>query len=50
LTTEERLYQQGYYEKFKNKYFDDEKFLQVVGKPRGFVLNPQLEVEDYDES
>ena len=40
LTTEERLYQQGYYEKFKNKYFDDEQFLKVVGTPRGIVLNP----------
>jgi hypothetical protein len=49
LTTEERLYQQGYYEKFKNKYFDDEKFLRVVGKPRGFVLNPEPEALDYDE-
>jgi hypothetical protein len=48
LTTEERLYQQGYYEKLKNKYFDDEKFLKVVGTPRGCVLNPEPEVLDYD--
>jgi hypothetical protein len=48
LTTEERLYQQGYYENFKNKYFDDERFLKVVGTPRGAVLNPEPEVLDYD--
>jgi hypothetical protein len=48
LTTEERLYQQGYYEKLKNKYFDDERFLKVVGQPRGLVLNPEPEVLDYD--
>lgn len=40
FTTEERLYQQGYYEKLKNKYFNgDEKFIKVVGTPRGSVLN-----------
>jgi len=49
LTTEERLYQQGYYEKFKTKYFDDEKFLQVVGTPRGVVQNPIQDELDYDE-
>jgi hypothetical protein len=48
LTTEERLYQQGYYENFKNKYFDDEKFLKVVGTPRGCVQSPEPEVLDYD--
>jgi hypothetical protein len=48
LTAEERLYQMGYYEKLKNKYFDDEIFLKVVGEPRGFVLNPEPEVLDCD--
>jgi hypothetical protein len=48
LTTEERLYQQGYYEKLKNKYFDDEALFKVVGTPRGVVLNPEPEVLDYD--
>ena len=49
LTTEERLYQMGYYEKLKNKYFDDEKLLKVVGEPRGFVLDYQPEVDDQDD-
>lgn len=48
LTTEERLYQQGYYEKFITKYFDDEKFLKVVGAPRGVVQTPEQEVLEYD--
>tara|TARA_R110002126_G_scaffold66826_2_gene169693 strand:+ start:779 stop:1351 length:573 start_codon:yes stop_codon:yes gene_type:complete len=48
LTTEERLYQMGYYEKFKNKYFDDERFLRVVGQPRGCVQTPEPEVLDCD--
>jgi len=48
LTTEERLYQQGYYEKFRTKYFDDEQFLKVVGRPRGCVQNPEPEVLDSD--
>jgi hypothetical protein len=51
FTTEERLFQQGYYEKFKSKYFDDDKLVKVVGTPRGAVLNYQpevdSEVEDY---
>jgi len=46
LTTEERLYQMGYFEKLKNKYFDDERFLKVVGEPRGFVQDYQPEVGD----
>ena len=46
MTAEERLWQQGYYEKFQHKYFDgDERFIKVVGKPRGFVL----EVHPLDE-
>jgi hypothetical protein len=36
----------GYYEKLKNKYFDDEKFLKVVGTPRGSVLSYQPEVDN----
>jgi hypothetical protein len=50
FTTEERLFQQGYYEKFKSKYFDDEKLLKVVGTPRGAVLDYQPEVDSYDDS
>jgi len=50
FSTEERLYQMGYYEKLKNKYFDDEKFLKVVGTPRGSVLSYQPEVDnEFDE-
>lgn len=50
FSTEERLYQMGYYDKFKDKYFDDEKFLRVVGTPRASVLNYQPEVDNqYDE-
>lgn len=46
FNTEERLYQQGYYEKLQRKYFDgDEKFIKVVGTPRGCVLNYQPEVD-----
>lgn len=48
LTTEERLYQMGYYEKLKNKYFDDEALFKVVGTPRGIVQNPIQEELDYD--
>ena len=48
MTTEERLWQQGYYENLQRKYFDgDEKFIKVLGEPRGFVLNPCH--SDYDE-
>jgi hypothetical protein len=50
LTTEERLYQMGYYEKLKNKYFDDEHLFKVVGTPRGTVQSPIPEELDYDES
>jgi len=46
LTVEERLWQQGYYEKLQSKYFDgDEKIINVIGEPRGFVLEVQPEVE-----
>jgi len=46
FTAEERLYQLGYYEKLKNKYFDgDEKFIKVVGTPRACVLNYLPEVD-----
>jgi len=48
LTTEERLYQQGYYEKFRTKYFDDEALFKVVGMPRGIVQNPEPEALDCD--
>ena len=48
LTTEERLYQQGYYESLKNKYFDNERFLKVVGQPRGCVQTPEPEALDCD--
>jgi len=49
ITVEERLWQQGYYTNLQHKYFDgDEKFIRVVGKPRGFVLDLQPEVEDTD--
>jgi hypothetical protein len=47
ITTEERLWQQGYYENLQRKYFDgDERFLKVVGKPRGHVLDRQPQVDD----
>jgi len=50
-TDNERLYTMGYYEKLKSKYFDDdEKFIKVVGTPRGAVLNYQPEVDSYDDS
>jgi hypothetical protein len=47
MTAEERLWQQGYYTNLQHKYFDgDEKFIKVVGKPRGLVLDHQPEVDD----
>jgi hypothetical protein len=46
FSTEERLYQMGYYEKLKTKYFDDEALFKVVGTPRGSVLNYQPEVDN----
>ena len=50
FSTEERLYQMGYYNKFKDKYFDEEKFFRIVGTPRASVLNYQPEVDNqYDE-
>ena len=53
FTTEERLWQMGYFENLERKYFDgDEKFINVVGNPRGAVLNYQPEVDsivDYYE-
>jgi len=50
LTVEERLWQTGYYANLQHKYFDgDEKFIKVVGLPRGFVLNYQPEVDDYTD-
>lgn len=51
FSTEERLWQTGYYENMRVKYFDgDEKFIKVVGTPRGAVLNYQPEVDRYDSS
>lgn len=51
FSTEERLFQMGYYENLQNKYFDgDEKFIKVVGRPRGAVLNYQPEVDNYDST
>ena len=54
FSTEERLWQLGYYENLKNKYLNDEEyFLKVVGQPREAVLNPyyqddsEEEVEDF---
>jgi len=50
LTIEERLWQTGYYANLQHKYFDgDEKFIKVVGEPRGFVLDHQPEVDDYTD-
>ena len=50
LTIEERLWQTGYYANLQHKYFDgDEKFIKVVGEPRGLVLNHQPEVDDYSD-
>lgn len=51
MTPEERLWQQGYYENLQRKYFDgDERFIKVVGKPRGLALNYQPEVDDSGDS
>lgn len=51
MTPEERLWQTGYYENLQRKYFDgDERFIKVIGKPRGFVLNYQPEVDDSGDS
>jgi hypothetical protein len=51
MTADERLWQQGYYTNFQHKYFDgDERFLKVVGKPRGFVLDYQPEVDGLGDS
>lgn len=50
LTTEERLYQMGYYEKLVTKYYDDEALFKVMGSPRGIVQIPIPEELDYDES
>ena len=50
LTAEERLWQQGYFTNLQHKYFDgDEKFIKVVGEPRGFVLDLQPEVDDHSD-
>jgi hypothetical protein len=49
LTTEERLWQMGYFNVYKHKYLDDEAYLKVVGTPRGIALNPVHEELDYDE-
>lgn len=50
LTTEERLYQLGYYENLQRKYFDgDERFIKVVGQPRGFVLDSYPEDMDQND-
>jgi hypothetical protein len=49
FTTEERLWQLGYYENFKVKYFgDSERFAGSVGTPRGAVLNPYYLNDDMD--
>jgi hypothetical protein len=49
FSTEERLYQMGYYEKLQNKYFNgDEKFIKVLGTPRGSVLDYRPEVDNYE--
>ena len=46
FNTEERLWQMGYFENLKLKYFDgDERFIKVLGTPRGVVLNYQPEVD-----
>lgn len=51
MTPEERLWQSGYYENLQRKYFDgDERFIRVVGKPRGFVLDYQPEVDSHGDS
>lgn len=51
MTPEERLWSMGYYENLQRKYFDgDEKFIKVLGEPRGFVLNYQPEVDDSGDS
>jgi len=50
LTTEERLYQLGYYENLQRKYFDgDERFIKVVGQPRGLVLDSYPEDMDQND-
>lgn len=52
-TTEERLYQMGYFEEFANKYFAgrENDFSARIGQPRYAVLNPQQEAVDrYEDS
>lgn len=49
FNTEERLWQMGYYENLKLKYHDDEKFLKVVGTPRGDVLNHCYQEDNSEE-
>lgn len=47
FNTEERLWQLGYFEKLQNKYFyDNDRFVEVVGTPRGAVLNPIYQEDD----
>lgn len=49
FTTEERLWQLGYFEKLQRKYFDgDERFIKVLGTPRSAVQNYLPEVSDYE--
>ena len=51
LTTEERLYQMGYYEKLETKYFDDEiKFKVNLGTLRGVVQVPYYLDDNEDET
>jgi len=47
FSTEERLYQMGYFEDLKLKYFNDDTTYvdSLLGTPRGAVLNYQPEVD-----
>lgn len=55
ITTEERLWQMGYFNVYKHKYLDDESYLKVVGVPRSIAQDLLYEhgddkVDDSNES
>jgi len=47
ITTEERLWQMGFFDVYKHKYLDDESYLKVVGVPRGIAQDLLYEHGDY---
>lgn len=52
FTTEERLYQLGYYENLERKYFagNEEKLIARIGQPRRAVLDYQPEDDSLSDS